>query len=39
MKIEYFIKGLVLTLGEAFCFNVLLPFWYLIIKITGKDDI
>lgn len=38
MKIEYFFKGFILAFGEAFCFNIVLPFWYLILKLTGRKD-
>lgn len=39
MKFEYIIKGLARALGEAFCFNIVLPLWYLLIKITERNDV
>jgi len=33
-NISYFFKGLMRAAGEAFCFNVLLPIWYALIKIS-----
>ena len=32
-NINYYLKGLIRAAGQAFCFNVLLPFWYAVIKI------
>ncbi len=32
----YFFKGIARALGKAFCFNVLLPIWYLVIKIKER---
>ena len=32
-KIIYGLKGVVRALGEGFCFYVLLPIWYMLIKI------
>lgn len=31
---EYVFKGIAMAMGQAFCFNVLLPIWYAIIKIS-----
>lgn len=33
---EYIFKGIFRTAGEAFCFYVLLPLWYAIIKIIER---
>lgn len=32
----YFFKGMARALGQAFCFNVLLPIWYVLIKIKER---
>lgn len=32
----YVFKGIVRALGQAFCFNVLLPVWYMIIKFKER---
>ena len=29
---EYVFKGFIRAIGQAFCFNILLPIWYLFIK-------
>ena len=29
------INTVIYTLGQGFCFNVLLPVWYLVMKIIG----
>ncbi len=31
----YAFKGFIRALGEGFCYNILLPIWYVFIKI-GK---
>ena len=32
-KIIYGLKGIARALGDGFCFYVLLPIWYMLIKI------
>lgn len=39
MEIKFAFNGLALALGKAFCFNIVLPLWYLFIKITERNDI
>lgn len=29
-----YIAAIIYTLGQGFCFNVVLPAWYLIMKVT-----
>lgn len=38
MKDEFvcFLKGMARAFGQAFCFNVLLPIWYVLIKIKER---
>ncbi len=33
----YIFKGFILATGQAFCFNVLLPLWYIVIKFKDGD--
>lgn len=33
---EYVFKGIVKAIGQAFCFNILLPSWYALIKIFER---
>lgn len=28
--------AVIYTLGQGFCFNVVLPVWYIIMQITGQ---
>ena len=35
-NVEYIFKGIFRTAREAFCFYVLLPLWYAIIKIIER---
>ena len=38
MTFNYIIKAIIRALGEGFCFNIVLPIWYLIIKFTERND-
>ncbi len=29
-----YIEAIIYTLGQGFCFNILLPVWYLVMQIT-----
>lgn len=33
---EMILNAIIYTLGRGFAFNVVLPIWYLIIKLTGN---
>lgn len=35
-KLDYIFKGIIRAVGQAFCFNVLLPIWYVLIKIKER---
>ena len=35
-NIEYVFKGFFRAFGESFCFYIVLPAWYIIIKIASK---
>lgn len=30
------VRAFIYNLGRAFCFNILLPIWYIIIKLKGE---
>ncbi len=34
-ELSYFFKSFIRALGEGFCYNIMLPIWYVFIKI-GK---
>lgn len=33
-ELSYFFKGIIRALGEGMCVNILLPIWYVFIKIS-----
>lgn len=33
---ETIINTIIYTLGQGIVFNIILPLWYIIIKLTGK---
>ncbi len=35
-KLGYIFKGIIRAAGQAFCLNVLLPIWYVLIKIKER---
>lgn len=35
-KLDYIFKSIIRAVGQAFCFNVLLPIWYVLIKIKER---
>lgn len=35
MELTVALKALIYTIGQGFAFNVVLPLWYLILKIQG----
>ena len=35
MELTVILKALVYTIGQGIAFNVVLPLWYLILKIQG----
>lgn len=36
MTIEYAFKGFIRAIFEGLCYNIVLPAWYIIIKIASE---